>query len=92
MANTKTAKANILVNERNRQRNVNFKSRMRTWFRKALTAITAKSEDRESVARQALRIIDKTFSKGIIKRNTAARQKSRLAKALVASMAPSKSA
>ncbi len=82
MANNKSAKKNILINLRNRTRNVHFKSRMKTFVRKALEAIEAKAENRQQVVSDALRIIDKTSGKGIIHKKTAARKKSRLAVAL----------
>ena len=78
MANTKTAKENILINERNRQRNVHYRTRMRTYIRRALEAIESKEDSRESIVRDCLKIIDKTAAKGIIKKKTASRKKSRI--------------
>ena len=82
MANLKASKADILVNERNHTRNLHFKSRMKTYIKKALLAIKNKTEDRASIVKEVLRIIDKTASKGIIKKETASRKKSRIATAL----------
>ena len=79
MANTKTAKENILINKRNRARNVHFKTRMRNALKKARVAIETKAEKRQEITRLTLQIIDKTVSKGIIKKKTASRTKSRLA-------------
>lgn len=78
MANCKSAKKNILINERNRQRNVAYKSRMKTWIKKAQSSMETQSDDQEAILRTALKIIDKTASKGIIKQTTASRKKSRL--------------
>ena len=50
--------------------------------KKAQTAIVAKAEDSEKLVRAALRSIDKTVTQGVIKKQTAARKKSRLARAL----------
>ncbi|NBV42244.1 30S ribosomal protein S20 [bacterium] len=82
MANTKSAKKNILINERNRQRNQGYKTLIKTVMKKSIAAIEDKSENREDVVKAALRTIDKTASKGIIHRKAAARRKSRLARAL----------
>lgn len=79
MANSKSAKKYILVTQRNHARSVAGKSKMKTAIKRAITAIEQKSENLQEVVREALRTIDKTASKGIIKKNTAARKKSRLA-------------
>ena len=78
MANIKSAKKDILSTARNRARNLHFRSRLRSAVKKALTAIEANAADREQFVRNALRIIDKTVSKGVIKKASAARKKSRL--------------
>ena len=80
MANTKSAKRDIKVNIRNRKRNVAAKTKMRTAVKKAITAISTQSEDQVVVLQQALKTLDKTVSKGVIHKNTAARKKSRLVK------------
>lgn len=82
MANLKASKKDILVNARNKARNQHFRSKIKTLIKKARIAIVAKSEEREKIVREALRSIDKTVTKGIIKKQTAARKKSRLARAL----------
>ena len=92
MANTKTAKENILINERNRQRNVHYRTRMRTYIRRALEAIESKEESRESIVRDCLKIIDKTAAKGIIKKKTASRKKSRISLKLNQSLVTEKPA
>lgn len=78
MANSKSAKKRILVNTRNQQRNQSFKSRMKAFVRRAKEAISTQQENSSELVKEALRIIDKTVSKGIIKKQTAARKKSRL--------------
>ena len=80
MANTKTAKENIKINERNRQRNIAYRSKMRTYIKQALQAVEAKQDNASEVVAKALRVIDKTAAKGVIKKQTAARRKSRLAR------------
>ncbi|MFC1771389.1 30S ribosomal protein S20 [Candidatus Margulisiibacteriota bacterium] len=82
MVNTKTAKENIKINKRNRLRNLHFKSKMKTFLKKAIKAIEEKQDQRADLVKETLKIIDQTASKGIIKKTTAARKKSRLHKAL----------
>ncbi|MSR88563.1 MAG: 30S ribosomal protein S20 [Candidatus Margulisbacteria bacterium] len=82
MANTKSAKKSILVSKRNQERNSNFKSKMKTFIKKAQTAIEQKAENKTEVVKVALQVIDKTASKGIIKKQTASRKKSNLSVAL----------
>ena len=78
MANTKTAKENIVINERNRQRNLLVRSGMRTRIKQAREAIDAGAENCESIVKLALVTIDKSVSKGVAHKNYAARNKSRL--------------
>jgi small subunit ribosomal protein S20 len=82
MANLKSSKKNILINERNHKRNLHFKSKMKNLIKKAINAIEEKLEDRVTILQETLKVIDKTASKGIIKKGTAARKKSRLTIAL----------
>jgi small subunit ribosomal protein S20 len=78
MANTKSAKKNVLLNQRNRSRNLHYKSKMKTFIKKAVLAIENNVEDKVQVLRDALRTIDKTVSAGVLKKTSAARKKSRL--------------
>ena len=80
MANTKSAKRDIKVNIRNRKRNVAVKTKMKTSIKKAISAISSQAEDQVVILRDALKTLDKTVSKGVIHKNTAARKKSRLVK------------
>tara|TARA_B100001989_G_C24485633_1_gene436791 strand:+ start:742 stop:1005 length:264 start_codon:yes stop_codon:yes gene_type:complete len=82
MANKKSAKQEILVNKRNRQRNVHYKSLMRNAYKKALSAIESKDKEVTTIVRRTLQILDKVASKGIIHKNFSARKKSSLAKKL----------
>lgn len=83
MANTKSAKKAIKVQERRRTRNNVIKTRVRTSFKKANKAVAGDeaSEAKDSVV-AAISEIDKAVAKGIIHKNTAARKKSRLMKKL----------
>lgn len=78
MANLKNAKQEILVNQRNRMRNVAYKSQLKTLIKSSSVAIKAKADDREGIVRQTLKFIDRVSGKGIIHKNAAARKKSSL--------------
>lgn len=80
MANTKSAKKSIKVNERRRQRNQSVRSAVKTAFRKATEALKGKKAPAEEAAREACSAIDKAAVGGVIHKNTAARKKSRLAR------------
>ena len=80
MANTKAAKKYILKTKRNKLRNSQHKSKMKTSIKNALDAIESKDKDASTIVKLALKTIDKTAGKGIIHKNCAARKKSSLAK------------
>ena len=69
----KSAKKAILVHRRNRARNLGIRTRMKTMIKAALDAISNKSADRQDVVIAELKTIDKTVSKVVMKKNTAAR-------------------
>ena len=79
MANIKSAKKRVLIAEANRQRNVAFKSAIKTAVKKALEL--ANGEDKEALntaVSKVYQLCDKAVVKGILHKNTAARKKSRL--------------
>jgi len=79
MANIKSAKKRVLIAERNRVKNVAFKTSIKTAVKKVLEL--AVSEDKEalnSAISKAYQLCDKAVSKGVLHKNTAARKKSRL--------------
>lgn len=83
MANIKSAKKRVLTAERNRVRNVAFKTSIKTAVKKVLEL--AKSDDKvalKGALSRAYQLCDKAVSKGILHKNTAARKKSRLTKAV----------
>lgn len=83
MANTKSAKKAIRVQERRRKRNVSIRTGIKTALKKANNAITGDdAEARQAATRSAISAVDKAVAKGIIHKNTAARKKSRLMKRL----------
>ncbi|MBP3925124.1 30S ribosomal protein S20 [bacterium] len=83
MANIKSAKKRVLIAEKNRLRNVAFKSSIKTAVKNAVAL--AAGEDKEALAKavsKVYQLCDKAVVKGILHKNTAARKKSRLVKAL----------
>ena len=83
MANIKSQKKRILIDERNRQHNASFKSQMRTAIKKVKAACEKKDlELAEKLLPEAVSLIDKSVKEGIQALNTASRQKSSLMKAV----------
>ena len=79
MANIKSAKKRVLTAERNRLKNVAFKSSIKTAVKKVLEL--AKGADKDALKAalsKAYQLCDKAVSKGVLHKNTAARKKSRL--------------
>lgn len=87
MANSASSKKRIRSNERKRQRNVMYKSRVKTLIKKAEGGILS-SQPNEGDIREALRTLDKAAGKGVLHKNNAARRKSRLMKKLNALSQP----
>jgi small subunit ribosomal protein S20 len=67
-------------NDKRRARNRIVRSRVRTAVKTARAAVG--SADAASAAQQAIRALDKAVTKGVVHRNTAARKKSALARAI----------
>lgn len=83
MANIKSAKKRVLVAEANRQRNVAFKSSIKTAVKKALALAESDNKDELNASvSKVYQLCDKAVSKGILHKNTAARKKSRLVLAI----------
>ena len=79
MANIKSQIKRIGTNEKARQRNVSAKSAVRTAAKKVRLAVEAKNlEEAEKALVAAERLIDKSVSDGIQKKNTGSRQKSEI--------------
>lgn len=83
MANIKSAKKRILVNETKAARNKQIKSKVKTMIKKVDAAVAAgdKGVAKTSLV-EAVSEIDKACSKGVFHKNTAARKVSRLSKAI----------
>lgn len=83
MPNVKSAKKRMRTNEKRRLRNRKDLSAMRTALRTAQEAIAEGNlEDAQEKTRQAIRLVARNARKGVIHRNKAARQESRLMKRL----------
>ena len=83
MANIKSAKKRVLIAEANRQRNVAFKSSIKTAVKKALAlAVESDKEALAAAISNVYKLCDKAVSKGVLHKNTAARKKSRLVLAI----------
>ncbi len=79
MANNKSARKRILINEQKRLRNRPFRSAARTYVKKAELAIQSGDVDAAAAAvGDAMSVLDRVASKGVIHKNNAARRKSRL--------------
>ena len=78
MANIKSQIKRNRQNDKARDRNRSMRSEIRTTVKKAEAAIG--TEDAERAVRDAIQRIDVAAQKGVLHRNTAARQKSRLAR------------
>ena len=80
MANTKSARKRAAKSAAQREKNRASRSKMRTLVKKARAAVAA-GETGSPAITEAVSGLDSAASKGLIHRNTAARTKSRLAKA-----------
>ena len=82
MANIKSAKKRVLVNETKAANNKARNSALKTAIKKANAAIDANADDKEAVVNDAIKKIDQAASKNLIHKNFAARKKSNLANKL----------
>ncbi|MHB8130826.1 MAG: 30S ribosomal protein S20 [Mobilitalea sp.] len=83
MANIKSAKKRILVNETKATRNKQIKSKVKTLIKKVDAAVATGDKALASTTLiEAVSEIDKACSKGVFHKNTAGRRVSRLSKAI----------
>ena len=82
MPNIKSAKKRVKVIEKKTLRNNMIKSADKTAVKKFESAVAEGNKDAEKLFKDAVKKIDGACSKGIIKKNTASRKKSNLAKKL----------
>ena len=84
MANIKSAKKRILVNETKAARNKAIRSKVKTACKKVEAAVTAADKAAQTALVAAISEIDKACTKGVYHKNTASRKVSRLSKAVIA--------
>lgn len=83
MANIKSAKKRILVNETKAARNKAIKSKVKTAVKKVEAAVAAKdAETAKTALRAAIVKISKAGTKGVYHKKTVSRKISRLSKAV----------
>jgi small subunit ribosomal protein S20 len=90
VANIKSAVKRVQINERNRLRNKSYKSAVKTLMKKCFTAVSTyessptpeQMQEVQTSLATAYSKIDKAVKRGALHVNTAARKKSRLARAL----------
>ena len=83
MANIKSAKKRILVNETKAARNKAIRSKVKTAVKKVEAAIVAGDKAAALVCLNAATVeVDKACTKGVYHKNTASRKVSRMAKAV----------
>ena len=81
MANLQSSKKRIKSNLRREQRNVSVKSAIKTAINKVEQAVAEGDlETARASFSEAVSALDSAAAKGIVKKNTASRKKSRLAK------------
>ncbi|MBT3267105.1 30S ribosomal protein S20 [Candidatus Poribacteria bacterium] len=78
MPNLPSAKKHIRADARKAERNRHTRSTMRTAIKAARVGIAAKDDDAQDSLRKAISKLDKAAKKGVIKKQTASRRKSRL--------------
>ncbi|MBQ9461513.1 MAG: 30S ribosomal protein S20 [Clostridia bacterium] len=86
MPNIKSAKKRVKVAAAKTAANKIVKSNLKTSIKKADAAIVDNAADKETAVRVAIKKIDQAAAKGILKKNTASRRKSALARKLNASV------
>ena len=80
MPNIRSVIKDVKKSRENHVRNVAAKSAMKTFIKKAKTAVEGGDTSAADSVKLACSVIDKTAERGIIHRNAAARRKSRLMK------------
>lgn len=81
MANIKSAKKRIITNEKARLRNKSKRSAMRTSVKKLEELINEGNKaEAQNLLGDVVKKLDKAVSQGLVHKNYAARQKSRLSK------------
>jgi small subunit ribosomal protein S20 len=83
LANTQSAKKRIRQNEKRRVQNLSWRTRAKTYVKRARTAIASQQvEEANTAVLEAAKELDRAAAKGAIHHRNAARRKSRLMKQL----------
>ncbi len=83
MANIKSAKKRVLVNQTKALQNKMVKTRMKTVIKQFLAAVASGDKDAATVAyRAAVKAVDQAAAHGILHKNAAAHKKSQFTLAL----------
>jgi len=82
LPNIKSASKRVKVSEKKALQNSMRKSALKTAIKKCRAAIAANDESASAVLSSTFKSIDKAAAKNVLHKNTAARRKSKLAKAL----------
>lgn len=81
MPNIKSAKKRVLVEEKKQNQNKMIKSQVKTAINKVAQLVKeGKIEEAQNAVPATYAVIDSACSKGVIKKNTAANKKSRVAR------------
>ncbi len=80
MASHKSAKKRIRTSERKRAINKSYESKLKTHYKRVLE--TESKDEVEKLYKEAIAVIDKSASKGIIHSNNASRKKAALTRHL----------
>jgi len=84
MANIKSAKKRILVNDKKNLRNRSIKSALKTVLKKFYTAVAEGNKEQAiSMLPAAISAVDKAAAKGVMHKNAANRKKAELSKAVL---------
>lgn len=82
MPNIKSAIKRVKITKAKTLKNAMRKSALKTSIRKAREAIANNDASKEEILRNTIKLIDKAAAKKVLHKNTAARKKSKLMKAL----------
>ena len=86
MANTKSAQKELRKSTKKKIHNLKAKDNIKNLAKKCKKAIKSKDEKAKELFAQTIKALDKAAQKGIIKKNTRDRKKSRLHKKLNAEL------
>ncbi|HQB50850.1 MAG TPA: 30S ribosomal protein S20 [bacterium] len=82
MPNLKSAKKELRKGNRRAARNEEVRQEVKKMVKGSRRAIDAKTAEAQEMVKQTIKTLDKAAKKGVIKKNTASRKKSRLQKKL----------